>query len=76
MSNNDVAESDYAELEGEILPIAARGISGTEKRYWGEHMWARGYFCGTVGEVGQETIAKYIENQGKEENADNFTVTT
>ena len=45
-----------------------------KKRYWGQHMWARGYFCGTVGEVDQATIAKYIENQGKEENKDNFTI--
>ena len=29
-------------------------------------MWGRGYFCGTVGEVDEETIKKYIETQGKE----------
>ncbi len=56
--------------------FATRGISVSKKRYWGQHMWARGYLCGTVGEVGQATIAKHIENQGKEENADNFTITT
>lgn len=38
-------------------------------------MWERGYFCGTVGEVDQETIKKYIENQGmKEEESDSFTI--
>ena len=35
MSNRDVAESDYAEFEGKIIPIAARGISGTEKTVLG-----------------------------------------
>lgn len=38
-------------------------------------MWARGYFCGTIGEVDQETIKRYIENQGKqEEESDDFTI--
>ena len=44
------------------------------KKYWGQHMWARGYFCGTVGEVDKETIERYIENQGKEETRDDFTI--
>lgn len=33
------------------------------KRYWGQHMWARGYFCATVGTVTDEVIKKYIEGQ-------------
>ena len=33
------------------------------KRYWGQHLWARGYFCATVGAVDEETIKAYIENQ-------------
>lgn len=37
-------------------------------------MWTRGYFCGTVGEVDKETIERYIENQGKEETRDDFTI--
>ena len=24
------------------------------KRYWGQHMWARGYFCATVGAVDEQ----------------------
>ena len=26
------------------------------KQYWGQHMWARGYFCATVGAVDEQTI--------------------
>ena len=63
-------------LKGRSSRLLQEEFPVLKKRYWGQHMWARGYFCGTVGEVDQETIAKYIENQGKEENADNFTVTT
>ena len=33
------------------------------KRYWGQHLWARGYFCATVGTVTDEIIKKYIEEQ-------------
>lgn len=33
------------------------------KRYWGQHLWARGYFCATVGAVDEETIKRYIEEQ-------------
>ena len=33
------------------------------KRYWGQHMWANGYFCRTVGLVTEEIIKEYIENQ-------------
>ena len=32
-------------------------------RYWGQHMWARGYFCATVGAVDEATIKAYIESQ-------------
>jgi putative transposase len=32
-------------------------------RYWGQHMWARGYFCATAGTVTDEIIKQYIENQ-------------
>jgi len=32
------------------------------KRYWGQHLWARGYFCATVGAVDEQTIKAYIEN--------------
>jgi len=42
------------------------------KRYWGEHLWARGYFCATVGAVTEELIKKYIEHQEEEDK--NFKV--
>ncbi len=63
-------------LKGRSSRLLQEEFASVKRRYWGQHMWARGYFCGTVGEVDQATIAKYIENQGKEENADNFTITT
>ena len=33
--------------------------------YWRDKkLWTGGYFCSTIGEVSEETIKKYIENQG------------
>jgi putative transposase len=45
------------------------------KRYWGQHMWARGYFCATVGVVDEKTIKEYIENQKWDEDAESFKIT-
>lgn len=38
-----------------------------QKKYWGQHLWARGYFCAIVGGVTEEMIRNYIANQGNEE---------
>jgi putative transposase len=32
-----------------------------QKRYWGRHFWATGYFCATVGAVDDDIIANYIK---------------
>ena len=45
------------------------------KRYWGQHLWARGYFCATVGAVDEETINRYIENQKDEDDGEGFKIT-
>lgn len=45
-----------------------------KKRYWGKHLWARGYFCATVGSVSQEQIMVYIENHENEPPEDIFTI--
>jgi putative transposase len=45
------------------------------KRYWGQHLWARGYFCATVGAVDEETIKAYIESQRWDEDDQGFKIT-
>ena len=35
------------------------------KAFWGRHMWARGYFVASSGNVTDEVIIRYIEEQGK-----------
>ena len=40
------------------------------KAFWGRHLWARGYFCCSSGNVTDEVIAAYIETQREEEDAE------
>ena len=50
-------------LKGRSSRILQMEYEVLRKRYWGQHMWARGYFCSTVGTVTDEAIKKYIEGQ-------------
>jgi putative transposase len=40
---------------------------GLNKAYWGRHLWSRGYFAASIGDVTEEAIAPYIENQQETE---------
>ena len=46
------------------------------KMYWGRHMWARGFFVATSGNVTDEVIAEYIRLQETEvkDSEENFRV--
>ena len=46
------------------------------KKFWGRHLWARGYFAATSGNVTDDIIAQYIELQDVQERAhdDDFTI--
>lgn len=46
------------------------------RQYWGKHLWARGYFVASSGNVTDEVIAEYIKNQDMEEHmkGDNFSI--
>jgi len=46
------------------------------KEFWGKHLWARGYFAASSGNVTDDVIAEYIRLQDIEEHKknDNFTI--
>ena len=46
------------------------------KEFWGRHLWARGYFVASSGNITDEVIAEYIKCQDAAENmkADNFSI--
>jgi len=37
-----------------------------KKQFWGQHLWARGYFAASSGNVTDEIIKQYIESQGED----------
>ena len=46
------------------------------KQYWGRHMWGRGYFAASSGNVTDEVIMEYIRTQeiAEQKNTDNFSI--
>ena len=40
------------------------------KKFWGRHLWAGGYFCVSSGNVTDEVIKEYIENQSHDVDTD------
>ena len=46
------------------------------KEFWGRHLWARGYFVASSGNVTDEVIAEYIKIQdiAEHQKGDNFSV--
>ena len=55
-------------LKGRSSKIMQEEFEELKKRYWGQHLWATGYFCRTVGAVTDEMVKEYVENQADEEN--------
>ena len=44
------------------------------KEFWGRHLWARGYFVASTGNVSDEMTAQYIESRDVETQDDDFKV--
>ena len=45
------------------------------REFWGRHLWGRGYFVATSGNITDEVILDYIEKQDIENKDEDFTVT-
>ena len=44
------------------------------RQFWGRHFWARGYFAASSGNVTDEVVMKYIEQQGHEPPGCDFNI--
>ena len=53
-------------LKGKSAEYLAREFPEMAKKYWGMHIWARGYCVSTVG-LNEEVIREYIRKQQEEE---------
>jgi len=61
-------------LKGRSSRLLQNEFPHLKKRYWGQHIWARGYFCATVGTVTEEQIRAYIEKHESEPPIDAFSI--
>ena len=77
-----VYPSPYPKLASKALQYI-KGKSGRKllqefellrKRYWGQHLWARGYFVVSVGNVNSEEVQRYIEQQEEHHKKDDFRI--
>ena len=50
-------------LKGKSSTKMLREYASLRKRYWGQHLWARGYWVATSGNVTDEVWKAYIDNQ-------------
>ena len=44
------------------------------RAFWGRHLWGRGYFVATSGNVTDEVIMEYIKNQDAEKSDEDFKI--
>jgi putative transposase len=46
------------------------------KQFWGRHIWGRGYFAASSGNVTDEVIMEYIATQDLEAHDDDFNISS
>jgi putative transposase len=50
-------------LQGTNSRLLFQEFPHLKKQYWGQHLWARGYFAVTSGTITDELINEYINEQ-------------
>ena len=61
-------------LKGQSSHKLLSEFASLRKRYWGQHLWARGYWVCSSGNVTDDMWKEYIENQKPPEPDDDFRV--
>ena len=57
-------------VKGKSSHVILNEFAHLRKTFWGRHVWARGYFCCSSGNVTDEVIKEYIGNQIREDDED------
>ncbi len=66
-----VSVSDLLQhLKGRSSRRMLQEFGELNRQFWGRHLWARGYFAASSGNVTDEIIKQYIESQGEEPTGD------
>jgi len=64
----NIAVSELVQrLKGRSSRLMLQEFGELKKAYWGQHLWARGYFVASTGNVTDTIIAEYIEKQGQQD---------
>jgi REP-associated tyrosine transposase len=53
-------------LKGKSSYRLQREFPHLKKKYWGQHLWSRGYFCAPVGAVTEEQLKADIAHQDED----------
>ena len=64
-------------LKGRTSRLMLTAFNELSRQFWGRHLWARGYFVASSGNVTDEVIKQYIEAQEKNlppDDASTFTI--
>ncbi len=71
----ELAPSKIAQyVKGRISRLIQQEFPHLRKQNWGKHLWARGYFCATVGRVTEKMIRAYIDQQEIAQSKDVFSI--
>ena len=62
-------------IKGRTSNRLMRDFRSLNRQFWGRHLWARGYFVATSGNVTDDVLRRYIEEQDVEPEDDDFKVT-
>jgi putative transposase len=67
----NIAVSDLVQrLKGRSSRKMLEEFGELRRQFWGQHLWARGYFVASSGNVTDEVIAQYIEMQNEKPQSD------
>lgn len=61
-------------VKGKTSRKIQQEFSHIKRECWGRHLWARGFFVASSGNVTDEMIMEYIEHQEITEENDNFKI--
>ena len=70
---NESVSKIMQQIKGKSSRVLLSEYKSLKQRYWGQHLWAPGYFCRSVGVITQDMIKEYIENQ-RDEYDENFKI--
>ncbi|MDR1705217.1 MAG: IS200/IS605 family transposase [Clostridiales bacterium] len=61
-------------LKGRSSRLIQNEFPELKNRYWGQHLWERGYFCATIGTITIDIIRKYMEDTIERDDLKDFSI--